>query len=58
MKKILTFLLTALLAFSVGWADVLVTFVAGTDVGSTTNQSSDSMTKDGVTISSTSAGLC
>ncbi len=56
MKQLLTFFLTALLAFSVGWAET-VTFVAGTDVGSTTNQSNDSMTKDGITISSTSAGL-
>ena len=56
MKKLLTFFLLALLTFSVGWA-AEVTFVGGTDVGSTTNTSSDSMTKDGVTISSTSAGL-
>ena len=56
MKKLLTFFLTALLAFSVGWAEE-VTFVGGTDVGSTTNTSSDSMTKGGITISSTSAGL-
>ena len=56
MKKLLTFFLTALLAFSVGWATT-VTFVGGTDKGSTTNTSSDSMTKNGITISSTSAGL-
>ncbi|MBR5169841.1 MAG: hypothetical protein IKW85_04675 [Muribaculaceae bacterium] len=56
MKNLLTFFLTALLAFGVGWAET-VTFVAGTDVGSTTNTSNDSMTKDGITISSTSAGL-
>lgn len=34
-----------------------VTFIAGTDVGSTTNQSADQITKDGITIKSTSAGL-
>ncbi len=34
-----------------------VTFTAGTDKGSTTSTSADEMTKGGVTISSTSAGL-
>ncbi|MBR4228842.1 MAG: bacterial Ig-like domain-containing protein [Bacteroidales bacterium] len=34
-----------------------VTFVAGTDKGSTTGQEADSMTKNGITISCTSAAL-
>ncbi len=57
MKKLLTFLLTALLAFSVGWAATTVTFVAGTDLGSYTSQHADEMSKDGVTISCTSAAF-
>lgn len=47
-----------MLALGVGnaWAEE-VTFTANTDKGSTTNTSADSMTKSGITISSTSAGL-
>ena len=56
MKKLLTFFLTALLAFSVGWAET-VTFVAGTDKGSYTSQHADEMSKSGVTIACTSAAL-
>ena len=50
--------LTMLLIVGIGqvWgADV--TFTANQDKGSTTNTSADSMTKSGITISSTSAGL-
>ena len=56
MKKFLTFFLTALLTFSVGWA-ATVTFNSSNDHGSTQDQSADSMSKDGITISSTTAGL-
>ena len=58
MPKRLAMVLTVLFTLSVGsvlGADV--TFTAGTDKGSTTNTSADSMTKSGITISSTSAGL-
>ena len=44
MRRTLTLFLTALLAFSIGWAGT-VTFTAGTDVSSTT-----SITKSGITI--------
>ena len=37
--------------------DGVATFVAGTDMGSTTDQTADSMTKDPVSFSSTSAAL-
>ncbi|MBR5726676.1 MAG: chitobiase/beta-hexosaminidase C-terminal domain-containing protein [Muribaculaceae bacterium] len=57
MKKLLTFFLTALLAFGVGWAATTVTFVAGTDKGSYTSQHADQISKDGVTIACTSAAL-
>ena len=56
--KRLAMVLTMLFTVGVGsmWgADV--TFTAGTDKGTTTNTSADSMTKSGITISSTSAGL-
>ncbi len=56
MKKLLTFFLTALLAFSVGWAETVI-FNGGIDQGLTTSQGADSMTKGGITISSTNAGL-
>lgn len=58
LGKRLAMVLTMLLFVGIGqvWgADV--TFTAGTDKGSTTNTSADSMTKSGITISSTSAGL-
>ena len=50
-------LLTLLFTIGVGNVWGAVTFTAGTDKGSTTNTSSDSMDKSGITISSTSAGL-
>lgn len=56
MKKLLTFLLTALLTFTVGWAET-VTFVAGTDKGSYTSQHADQIVKNNVTIACTSAAL-
>lgn len=40
-----------------GGASVTVTFTAGDDKGSTTDQTADSITKNGVTISCTSAAL-
>lgn len=46
----------AMLCVTAAWAET-VTFVGGTDVGATSNQSADTMTKNGITISSTSAGL-
>ena len=49
-------LLCALVVGSSAWATD-VTFTAGTDTGSTTDTSSDSMAKGGITISGTSAGL-
>ena len=58
MPKRLAMVLTVL--FTLGVGSVLgadVTFTAGTDKGTTTNTSADSMTKSGITISSTSAGL-
>ena len=51
MKKLLTFFLTALLAFAVGWAET-VTFVAGTDTSEET-----SITKDGITVTLSSGVL-
>lgn len=47
MNRLLTFFLTALLAFTVGWA-AEVTFQIGTDSG--TAGTSATMTKDGITI--------
>ena len=54
MKKLLTFFVTALLAFGVGWA-ATVTFDATSDLGSITangTSSGDQVTKDGITVRS------
>ena len=57
MKKLFSLLFVALLTMS-AWAETTVTFTAGTDLGSTTsNNSPDAVTKDGVTISCTDAAL-
>ncbi len=45
-----------MLLCTTAWAGT-VTFVAGTDKGATTDQSADQITKNGITIASTSAGL-
>ncbi|MBQ2189779.1 MAG: hypothetical protein II452_02805, partial [Paludibacteraceae bacterium] len=55
IKRFLTLFLIASLSLSVWGAEI--TFTAGTDKGSTTSTSADNMTKGGITISSTSAGL-
>ena len=55
MNKLLTFFLTALLAFSVGWAEE-VTFNATVDKGSVTQNGTtangDHVTKNGITVTS------
>ena len=60
MKKLLTFFLTALLTFSVGWATE-VTFNATTDKGSVTangtTANGDHVTKDGVTVTSSNGPM-
>lgn len=60
MKNLLTFFLTALLAFSVGWAEE-VTFNASTDKGSVTTNGTtangDHITKDGVTVTSSNGPM-
>lgn len=60
MKKLLTFFLTALLTFSVGWATE-VTFNASTDKGNVTangtTANGDHVTKDGVTVTSSNGPM-
>ena len=54
-KRFLTLFLISTLTLSVWGAEI--TFTANTDKGSTTSTSADEMSKGGITISSTSAGL-
>ena len=57
MKKLFSLLTLALLTMS-AWAQTTVTFTAGTDLGSTSaNTTPDEVTKDGVTISCTDAAF-
>jgi uncharacterized protein YdeI (BOF family) len=57
MKKLFSLLTLALLTMS-AWAETTVTFTAGTDLGSTSaNTTPDEVTKDGVTISCTDAAF-
>ena len=57
MKKLFSLLFVALLTMS-AWAETTVTFVPGTTTGNNTTASgADTMTLDGITISTTSGGL-
>ena len=57
MKKLFSLLTLVLLTMS-AWAETTVTFTAGTDLGSTSeNTTPDEVTKDGVTISCTDAAF-
>ena len=57
MRKVFTLLTMCLLAATV-WGQTVITFIPGQTTGNNeTAQGADSMTKDGITISTTSGGL-